>query len=103
MLCHSNIVADVRNYMLDDGFTRIFNGQGCTLLFLPLAHCYAQLIQYGAIYSRSVLGLADVTDAVAQLQAYKPTAVLSVPRLWEKAYDSAKHKAAADGHGKIFC
>ena len=28
--------------------------------------------------------------------------MLSVPRLWEKAYNSAKHKAAAEGHGKIF-
>jgi long-chain acyl-CoA synthetase len=28
--------------------------------------------------------------------------VLSVPRLWEKAYNSAKHKAVAEGHGKIF-
>ena len=25
-----------------------------------------------------------------------------MPRLWQKAYNSAKHKAAADGHGKIF-
>ena len=25
-----------------------------------------------------------------------------MPRLWEKAYNSARHKAAAEGHGKIF-
>ena len=43
-----------------------------------------------------------MADAVAELSAYKPTAVLSVPRLWEKAYNSAKHKADAEGHGKIF-
>jgi long-chain acyl-CoA synthetase len=36
------------------------------------------------------------------LPAYKPTAVLSVPRLWEKAYHSAGHQAAVGGHGKIF-
>ena len=69
---------------------------------LPLAHSYAQLIQYGAVYSRTVLGLTDMADAVAELPGYQPTAVLSVPRLWQKAYDSAKHKADADGHGKIF-
>jgi long-chain acyl-CoA synthetase len=28
--------------------------------------------------------------------------VLSVPRLWEKAYNSARYKADAEGHGKIF-
>jgi long-chain acyl-CoA synthetase len=102
MLSHGNIVANTRNCMLNDGFGRVFGEHASTLLFLPLSHCYAQLIQYGAIYSRTVLGLADMTDAVAELSAYKPTAVLSVPRLWEKAYHSARHQAAADGHGKIF-
>jgi long-chain acyl-CoA synthetase len=88
--------------MQNDGFKRVFNEHHSTLLFLPLAHSYAQVIQYGAIYSRTVLGLADMADAVAELSAYKPTAVLSVPRLWEKAYNSAKRKADAEGHGKIF-
>ena len=102
MLSHGNIVANVRNCMMNDGFTKVFNEHNSTLLFLPLAHSYAQLIQYGAIYSRCVLGLADMADAVAELPAFRPTAVLSVPRLWEKAYNSAMHKAAAEGHGRIF-
>jgi long-chain acyl-CoA synthetase len=102
MLSHGNIVGNARNCMQNDGFTRVFNEHHSTLLFLPLAHSYAQVIQYGAIYSRTVLGLADMAEAVAELSAYKPTAVLSVPRLWEKAYNSAKHKADAEGHGKIF-
>jgi len=102
MLSHGNIVANARNCMLNDGFTRVFNEHHSTLLFLPLAHSYAQLIQYGAIYSRTVLGLADMADAAAELRAYQPTAVLSVPRLWEKAYNSARHQAVAEGHGKIF-
>ena len=102
MLSHGNIVANARNCMQNDGFKRVFNEHHSTLLFLPLSHSYAQVIQYGAIYSRTVLGLVDMADAVAELPAYKPTAVLSVPRLWEKAYNSAKHKADAEGHGKIF-
>ena len=102
MLSHGNIVANARNCMQNDGFKRVFNEHHSTLLFLPLSHSYAQLIQYGAIYSRTVLGLVDMADAVAELPAYRPTAVLSVPRLWEKAYDSAKQQAAAEGHGKIF-
>jgi len=102
MLSHGNIVANTRNCMQNDGFARVFNEHHSTLLFLPLAHSYAQLIQYGAVYSRTVLGLADMADAVTELPRYRPTAVLSVPRLWEKAYNSAKHKATAEGHGKIF-
>jgi long-chain acyl-CoA synthetase len=102
MLSHGNIVANARNCMQNDGFAKVFSEHHSTLLFLPLSHSYAQLIQYGAIYSRTVLGLADMADAVVEMPAYKPTAVLSVPRLWEKAYNSAKRKAAAEGHGKIF-
>jgi long-chain acyl-CoA synthetase len=102
MLSHGNLVANARNCMLNDGFEKVFNEHHSTLLFLPLSHSYAQLIQYGAIFSRTVLGLVDMADAVAELPAYQPTAVLSVPRLWEKAYNSAKHKAIAEGHGKIF-
>ena len=102
MLSHGNIVANARNCMQNDGFSRVFNEHASTLLFLPLSHSYAQLIQYGAIYSRTVLGLADIADAAAELLAYKPTAVLSVPRLWEKAYNSARHQADAEGHGTIF-
>jgi long-chain acyl-CoA synthetase len=102
MLSHGNIVANARNCMQNDGFTRVFNEHHSTLLFLPLSHSYAQLILYGAIYSRTVLGLVDMADAVAELPAFKPSAVLSVPRLWEKAYNSARHTATAEGHGSIF-
>jgi long-chain acyl-CoA synthetase len=102
MLSHGSIVANARNCMQNDGFARVFNEHHSTLLFLPLSHSYAQVIQYGAIYSRTVLGLVDMADAIAELPRFRPTAVLSVPRLWEKAYNSAKHKAVAEGHGKIF-
>jgi long-chain acyl-CoA synthetase len=102
MLSHGNIVANVRNCMNNDGFRRVFNEHNSTLLFLPLSHSYAQLIQYGAVYSRTVLGLVDMSEAVTELPRFKPTAVLSVPRLWEKVYTSAEHKAIAEGHGAIF-
>jgi long-chain acyl-CoA synthetase len=102
MLNHSNIVSNSRNCMHNDGFPRLFNPRASELLFLPLAHSYAQIIQYGAIYSRTVLGLVDMAEVTAELPAFKPTAVLSVPRLWEKVYNSAQHKAVAEGHGKIF-
>ena len=102
MLSHGNIVANTRNCMLNDGFPKVFNEKASSLLFLPLAHSYAQLIQYGAIYSRTVLGLADMADAVAELPSYRPTVVLSVPRLWEKAYNTAKRTAGQGARGKIF-
>ena len=102
MLTHGNIVANVRNCMLNDGFPELFNEQQSTLLFLPLSHSYAQLIQYGAVHTGTVLGLTDMAYAVTAMPAFRPTAVLSVPRVWQKVYQSARHTAVAGGHGKTF-
>jgi len=102
MLTHGNVVANAYNCMQNDGFEKVFNEHHSTLLFLPLAHCYAQVIQYGALHSRTVLGMVDMQDAITELPKFQPTAVLSVPRLWEKAFNSAEHKAAGEGHAKIF-
>jgi long-chain acyl-CoA synthetase len=102
MLSHGNIVANTRNCMLNDGFPEVFNERRSSFLFLPLSHSYAQLIQYGAIHTGTVLGLADMADAIAQLPAFRPTAILSVPRVWQKIYQGARHTAATEGHGAIF-
>ena len=45
---------------------------------------------------------ADTKNLVAELQAFRPTFVLSVPRVFEKVYNAAKQKAEADGKGGIF-
>lgn len=74
-----------------------------TLLFLPLAHIFARIIQVGAIRSGAKLGhTADVKDLVTHLGTFHPTFVLAVPRVFEKVFNSASGKAYADGKGKIF-
>jgi long-chain acyl-CoA synthetase len=45
---------------------------------------------------------SDVKNIVARLVEFQPTVVLSVPRVFEKIYNTAKHKAAAEGHGRLF-
>lgn len=74
-----------------------------TLLFLPLAHVFARIIQVGAIRSGAKLGhTADVKDLVTHLGTFHPTFVLAVPRVFEKVFNAASGKAYADGKGKIF-
>ncbi len=74
-----------------------------TLLFLPLAHVFARIIQVGAIRSGAKLGhTADVKDLVTHLGSFQPTFVLAVPRVFEKVFNTASSKAYADGKGKIF-
>ncbi|MEJ7633362.1 AMP-dependent synthetase/ligase [Aeromicrobium sp.] len=87
-----------------DQLSDLFDRDGAsTLLFLPLAHVFARIIQVGAIRSGARLGhTADVKDLVTHLGTFQPTFVLAVPRVFEKVFNTASSKAYADGKGKIF-
>ncbi|KAA1428953.1 AMP-dependent synthetase/ligase [Nocardioides antri] len=74
-----------------------------TLLFLPLAHVFARIIQVGAVKSRTRLGhSADIKNLIPQLQTFRPTFILAVPRVFEKVFNTASQNATADGKGRIF-
>ncbi|WP_425954572.1 AMP-dependent synthetase/ligase [Xylanimonas sp. McL0601] len=67
-----------------------------TLLFLPLAHVFARLIQVAVLSADTVLGhTPDVKNLVADLGSFKPTFLLAVPRVFEKVYNSAEQTASA--------
>jgi long-chain acyl-CoA synthetase len=74
-----------------------------TLLFLPLAHVFARIIQVGAVKARVRLGhSADIKHLVADLDRFQPTFILAVPRVFEKVFNTASQKATAEGRGSIF-
>jgi long-chain acyl-CoA synthetase len=100
-LTHANFLFEIGNGMSLLG--RFMNVQGSLLLFIPLAHVLARVLQVGAVKTRTVIGhTPDVSNLVQDLGEFKPTFVLAVPRVFEKVYNSAKAKAEADGKGKIF-
>jgi long-chain acyl-CoA synthetase len=74
-----------------------------TLLFLPLAHVFARIIQVGCVMMRVKVGhTADVKNLVDDLGEFKPTFILSVPRVFEKVFNTASQTAHSAGKGKIF-
>ncbi|MFZ2013052.1 MAG: AMP-binding protein, partial [Nocardioides sp.] len=74
-----------------------------TLLFLPLAHVFARIIQVGAVKARVRLGhTADVKHLTADLAEFQPTFVLAVPRVFEKIFNTASQRATSEGRGGIF-
>ncbi|MGW6198257.1 AMP-dependent synthetase/ligase [Kribbella sp. NPDC055110] len=101
-ISHSNFLDELGPAVkiLDD----LFDTTGAsTLLFLPLAHVFARIIQVGCVMKRVKVGhSADVKNLVEDLGAFRPTFILSVPRVFEKVFNSASQKAHADGKGKIF-
>ncbi len=102
MLTHGNFRFELGAAL--DELGELFDAdEASTLLFLPLAHVFARIVQIGAIRRGAKLGhTADIKDLVSHLGQFKPTFILAVPRVFEKVYNSASLGAAADGKGKIF-
>ncbi|MBS2964606.1 long-chain fatty acid--CoA ligase [Actinocrinis puniceicyclus] len=104
VLSHGNMLFEACNAVafLD----KLFHGEGehpepSTLLFLPMAHVFARIIHIGAIHAQAKLGhCSDVKNVVEELGSFKPTFILSVPRVFEKVYNSASLKAHSEGTGK---
>ncbi len=70
-----------------------------TFLFLPLAHVFALLIQYGTldVGGRIAFWERDQLKIVPSLSEIKPENFPSVPRIFEKVHDTAIATSAGDG------
>ncbi|MEV0993689.1 AMP-dependent synthetase/ligase [Nonomuraea sp. NPDC050202] len=73
------------------------------LLFLPLAHIFARMIQVVLIEAGAVMAhTPNMKNVAPDLQDFQPTFLLGVPRVFEKVYNGAEQKAISGGKGKIF-
>ncbi len=100
-LTHANFLAEV--FEIVSGLEHLFNEGSSTLLFLPIAHVFGRAIEIGSVATGTTLGhTADIRNLIADLGVFKPRFVLSVPRVFEKVYNTAKQRAHADGKGAIF-
>jgi len=101
MLTHANFLAEAGGAVED--LHEMFGEGSRTLLFLPLAHVFARVIQVGCVLARAQLGhSSDIANLLPDLQSFRPTFILAVPRVFEKIYTGASQNAAADGRGAIF-
>jgi long-chain acyl-CoA synthetase len=103
-ITHGNLLANARNAVRGP-LAVIFDAPGAsTLLFLPLAHSFARLIEVGALEAGAVLGhIPDPGTLLADLATFQPTFILAVPRVFEKVYNGAEQQASASGiRGAIF-
>jgi long-chain acyl-CoA synthetase len=102
-LTHHNLLAAVRNAFLGPLVDFPGTEDAGTLLFLPLAHVFARIIEVGCIEAGVVLGhCADLNELLPALAAFRPTFVLAVPRVFEKVYNGAEQKAASERKGAVF-
>jgi long-chain acyl-CoA synthetase len=74
-----------------------------TLLFLPLAHVFARIIQVGCVRAGAQIGHSpNIKELTTNLAEFRPTFLLAVPRVFEKVFNTASQRAHAEGKGRIF-
>lgn len=102
-LTHSNLIAESKG-ILDSNLGDLLTSPGMsTLMFLPLAHVLARAVSVAAFDAGATLGhTSDIPNLVPTFGVFKPDFILSVPRVFEKVYNTARQKAHSEGKGKIF-
>jgi long-chain acyl-CoA synthetase len=102
-LSHKNLLSDVRNAFMGP-LAQVTSISGAsTLLFLPLAHVFARIIEVGCIEGGVVLGhCPSLTEILPYLATFQPTFILAVPRVFEKVYNGAEQRAISERKGAIF-
>lgn len=102
LLTHGNFLSLAENTA--ERLAEVVRAPGArTLLFLPLAHVFARFVQVLVVHAGATLGhTAEVRDVLGDLGTFRPTFLLSVPRVLEKIHDSAQARAEAAGRGRIF-
>jgi long-chain acyl-CoA synthetase len=101
VLTHRNMDSNISNAL--PGLTDYVHPDARTLLFLPLAHSFARLIQIAVVRTPCLMRpTADIKGVPALLQEFQPTFLLAMPRIFEKVFNTAKLRAHADARGPVF-
>ncbi|MEU4782106.1 AMP-dependent synthetase/ligase [Micromonospora sp. NPDC023633] len=101
VLTHRNIYCDIST--ASAVLPEVLHPGASTVLFLPLAHAFARLIQVGMVQNRATMvHSADITGVLDQLGRFRPTFILAVPRVFEKMYNRARQKADEAHRGWLF-
>ena len=102
VLTHANFLATIAGArqivgdIVDSPDTRL-------LLFLPVAHVLARLVMHLVLSGAGVLGFSpNIKNLLPDIQAFKPSVLLVVPRVLEKVYNAASAKAGGGIKGKMF-
>ncbi|MDX1873495.1 long-chain fatty acid--CoA ligase [Mycolicibacterium sp. 120266] len=100
-LTHANLLSEIHGAKAS--FPDLLVKGERLLVFLPLAHVLARALTVAAFTNKVTLGFtSDIKNLVPTFGVFKPTLVVSVPRVFEKVYNTAEQNAVDGGKGKIF-
>jgi long-chain acyl-CoA synthetase len=100
-LTHSNLLYETRGAA--ECLPTLLRKGERLLVFLPLAHVLARSLSMSAFANKVTIGYtSDIKNLVPTFAVFKPTVVVSVPRVFEKVYNTADLNARDSGRGWVF-
>jgi long-chain acyl-CoA synthetase len=100
-MTHGNLRTNVVQNL--DAVRSMLRPDEVSLVFLPLAHTLTKIITLvGTEWGIKLAFATDIAHLQEELAIVKPTMVVGVPRVFEKVFNGAQHKAHAEGRGRIF-
>jgi len=101
VLTHRNMVYETHAVL--EAEPTVVNEHTRSVLFLPLAHVFARVLQAVLVAARARIGYcSDVAALTDAMKALRPTLIVAVPRVFEKLINTAAHRAAEAGKSAIF-
>lgn len=94
---HGAVLAEVRSTIA--GYPALLGPGSSMLIHLPLTQWFARIMSLCCVYTRTAVGYsANVGD----VGTFRPTTVVTEPRLLEQVYAAAKLRAHAEDRGGLF-
>jgi long-chain acyl-CoA synthetase len=100
VLTHGNFASEVGGVAVL--MKALLNEQATTLMFLPLAHVLARVVQFACVTQGVQLGYSGIATLTEELKLFPPTFLFAVPRVFEKVFNGARAQAGGGLKAKIF-
>ena len=104
MISHGNLTGAVCATIAVPGVReQMLTADASGLLFLPLSHILARVVVLCLVHAGKRVGfLPDPNQLPGALLTFRPTILLTVPRVLEKVATAARQQAEAEGHQRMF-
>lgn len=104
VLTHAHLFTKIDNTieLLYPVYRSLTDRPAATLLTLPLAHALGRTVALGCVRARIRLGHAPDADALPDLAGFRPTFLVTTPRLLERVHHTTRAAAEEAGRAAAF-